>query len=85
MERELPMKIKLGIFAAGAVLLALLAPVGGQEPNFPVISAIDADSIAGRPVQLDDKGKLLPWPMPNNTGYSYSSYVLSQWTILWDH
>ena len=22
--------------------------------------------------------------MPDNTGYSYSGYVLSQWTILWD-
>ena len=22
--------------------------------------------------------------MPGNTGYSYSSYFLSQWTIVWD-
>ena len=33
---------------------------------------------------LDRLGKLLPWPMPDNTGYSYSAYFLSQWTIVWD-
>ena len=55
-----------------------------QKPSFPVTSVIDAPTIAGRPVQLDSKGKLLPWPMPDNTGYSYSSHFLSQWTILWD-
>jgi hypothetical protein len=35
-------------------------------------------------VQLDAQGKLLPWPMPENTGYSYSSHFLTQWTILWE-
>jgi hypothetical protein len=45
---------------------------------------VDEPSIAGRPVALDAHGKLLPWPMPDNTGYSYSSYFLSQWTIVWD-
>jgi hypothetical protein len=54
-----------------------------QKP-FPVISTVDAPSIAGHPVQLDAQGKLLPWPMPENTGYSYSSHFLTQWTILWD-
>src|SRR5215475_3494845 len=56
-----------------------------QEPKpFAPVSILDVPTIAGRPVQLDAKGKLLPWPMPNNIGYSYSGYVLSQWTILWD-
>jgi hypothetical protein len=65
-----------------AVLLG--APVvAGQQP-FPVISTVNESSIAGRPVALDGEGKLLPWPMPDNTGYSYSAYFLSQWTILWD-
>jgi hypothetical protein len=64
-------------------LLACAMTVGAQQP-FPVISTVDAPSIAGRPVALDAKGKLLPWPMPENTGYSYSGYFLSQWTILWD-
>lgn len=53
-------------------------------PPFQVVSTISPSTIAGRPVQLDAEGKLLPWPMPNNTGYSYSSHVLAQWTILWD-
>jgi hypothetical protein len=57
--------------------------VAGQQP-FPVVSVVDAPSIAGRPVELDSSGKLLPWPMPENTGYSYSAYFLSQWTIVWD-
>ena len=57
--------------------------VVGQQP-FPVTSTVNESSIAGRPVELDGQGKLLPWPMPNNTGYSYSAYFLSQWTILWD-
>ena len=66
------MKSKPLIVTTGAVLLWLLAPVVGQESSFPVVSVIDASTIAGRPVQLDDMGKLLPWPMPGNTGYSYS-------------
>src|SRR5580698_4230418 len=64
-------------------LLSSAMTVWAQKP-FPVISTVDAPSIAGRPVALDAKGKLLPWPMPENTGYSYSGYFLSQWTILWD-
>ncbi len=57
--------------------------VAGQQ-SFPVTSTVNEPSIAGRPVELDAQGKLLPWPMPNNTGYSYSGYFLSQWTIVWD-
>ena len=49
-----------------------------------MVSTADEATIAGRPVELDAQGKLLPWPMPDNIGYSYSSHVLSQWTILWD-
>jgi hypothetical protein len=55
-----------------------------QQKPFPVTSVVDEPSIAGHPVQLDDKGKLLPWPMPDDIGYSYSSHFLTQWTILWD-
>jgi hypothetical protein len=66
------------------VALSLCASVNpGQQP-FPAVSTVDASSIAGRPVALDGQGKLLPWPMPNDTGYSYSAYFLSQWTIIWD-
>lgn len=65
-----------------AVLLASLA--GAQEKPFAVVSTVDEPAIAGHPVQLDAQGKLLPWPMGENIGYSYSSHFLTQWTILWD-
>ena len=70
------------ICLAIALLTALTA--GAWQQPFEVLSTVDASSIAGRPVQLDQEGKLLPWPMADDTGYSYSSYFLSQWTILWD-
>jgi hypothetical protein len=70
-------RLILALFLMGTVAAA-------QQPPFPVVSTVDAPTIAGHPVQLDAKGKLLPWPMPEDTGYSYSSHVLSQWTILWD-
>jgi len=54
-----------------------------QRP-FNVVSRVDDSTIAGRPVQLDAEGKLLPWPLGENTGFSYSSHFLSQWTILKD-
>ncbi len=66
-----------------AVAAAVAGQMGAEEP-FPVVSRVDASTIAGRPVQLDGEGKLLPWPMPDNTGYSYSSHFLTQWSILWD-
>jgi hypothetical protein len=70
------------------ILLAIMlwsATLAGQNQRpFPVTSVVDEPTIAGRPVQLDAQGKLLPWPMPNDTGYSYSSHFLTQWTILWD-
>jgi hypothetical protein len=55
-----------------------------QKKPFPVVSTVDQPEIAGHPVQLDAQGKLLPWPIAGDTGYSYSSYFLTQWTILWD-
>jgi len=68
------------------VLLLCGATIAAQEPQqpFPVTSTVNESTIAGRPVALDAQSKLLPWPMPNDTGYSYSGYFLSQWTILWD-
>jgi len=70
-----------------AVCLALALGLTADSPpqqQFPVVSVVDAPTIADRPVALDAQGKLLPWPMPDNIGYSYSSHVLSQWTVLWD-
>ena len=67
----------------GVLTFVIVATLFAQKP-FPVVSVVDQPEIAGRPVQLDPQGKLLPWPMADNIGYSYSSHVLTQWTILWD-
>jgi hypothetical protein len=64
-------------------LLMLSATAPSQEP-FPIITTVDQAEIAGRPVQLDAQGKLLPWPFPDSIGDSYSSDFLAQWTILLD-
>jgi hypothetical protein len=67
-----------------AVLFLVFTVAGQDQKKFPVVSTVDQPEVAGRPVQLDAQGKLLPWPVPDNTGYSYSSHVLTQWQILWD-
>ncbi len=71
-------------FAKVLIAFVLCASVAVGQQAFPVTSTVNESTIAGRPVALDSRGKLLPWPMPDDTGYSYSSYFLSQWTILWD-
>jgi hypothetical protein len=63
------------------IVSALL--IAAQEP-FQVVSTLSPTTIAGRTVQRDAAGKLLPWPMPEDTGYSYNSHLLTQWSILWD-
>jgi hypothetical protein len=70
--------------ALSLCLALLIATHSSAQQKFPITSVVDAPTIAGRPVALDAEGKLLPWPMPDNIGYSYSSHFLSQWTILWD-
>jgi hypothetical protein len=68
-----------------AVVFCVVAILAGQQKKpFPVVSTVDQPEIAGHPVQLDAQGKLLPWPIAGDTGYSYSSHFLTQWTILWD-
>jgi len=62
-------------------ITAILLP--GQQP-FPVVSTLSPTTIAGRAVHLDASKKLLPWPMPEDTGYSYNSHLLTQWNIIWD-
>jgi hypothetical protein len=66
------------------ILIAVTAVLLAAQKPFQTISTVDASTIAGRPVQLDPGGKLLPWPMPNDTGYSYNSHLITQWRILWD-
>jgi hypothetical protein len=75
--------MKIGNWRTLALLLLTASSAFAQQP-FSAVSTVDASTIAGRPVALDSQGKLLSWPMPNNTGYSYSSYFLSQWTVVWD-
>jgi len=74
--------IRFSRIILSALLVTTLA--AAQQKPFPVTSTVDEPSIAGHPVQLDAQGKLLPWPMPDNIGYSYSTHFLTQWTILWD-
>jgi hypothetical protein len=76
-----PAKICIGLLLCAAFTGSTV--VQPQQP-FSVSSIVDEPTIAGRAVALDSRGKLLPWPMPDNVGYSYSSYFLSQWTIVWD-
>jgi len=66
-----------------AVFLICASLAIGQQ-QWPVTSTVNEPAIAGRAVQLDAQKKLLPWPMADDTGFSYSSHFLTQWTILWD-
>jgi len=70
--------------SVASLIFGLRAAAGVAQEPFQVTSVVDAPTIAGRPVELDAQGKLQPWPMPESTGYSYSAYFLSQWTIVWD-
>src|ERR1700680_2701278 len=68
-----------------AVIVALIflaSPRSHAQQPFKPVSVVDAPAIQGRPVELDAKGKLLPWPMPQDTGASYQSYFLTQWSYL---
>ncbi len=77
-------RTRLSHSAKMLLAISLCVTTAAAAQSFPVISTVDASSIAGRSVALDGQGKLLPWPMPDNTGFSYSGYFLSQWTIVWD-
>lgn len=88
MLSSVTMKPRLRHLAIAALVVlpaaVFLLSVSHAQQKFPVISTVDEPTIAGRPVAVDATGKLLPWPMPEDTGYSYSSHFLSQWAILWD-
>jgi hypothetical protein len=66
---------KIALVLVTVVFLSTM--LAGQQKPFPGTSVVDAP-IAGHPVQLDERGKLLPWPMPYDIGYSYSSHFLTQ-------
>ena len=71
-----------GLLSALALQVAVVSIMA--QKRFPVLSDASQPTIAGRPVQLDAQGKLLPWPMADDTGFSYASHFLTQWTILED-
>jgi hypothetical protein len=75
---------RLIVLASTFIAVFLSMPLIAGQQSFPVVSTVDESTIAGRQVALDSEGKLLPWPIPDNTGYSYSAYFLSQWTIVLD-
>lgn len=77
------MEIRCRDLLCGAAM-ALSVVVGQAQKPTPVGVELNEPTIAGRAVILDAEGKLLPFPMGDNTGYSYSGYFESQWTILWD-
>jgi hypothetical protein len=84
MRRLFAVMIVVGGMRAGA---QDQVPVFHGDPvvqGFPVVLGVDALEIAGRAVSVDAAGKLLPWPMADSTGYSYSGYFLSQWAVLQD-
>jgi hypothetical protein len=66
------------------VFICLFTTASVAQEITSVTTTVNESAIAGRPVALDAQSKLLPWPMPEDTGYSYSSYFTSQWTIIWD-
>jgi hypothetical protein len=79
------MEFVMRVFLLATVTALLQVPrMVFATDAFVVLSTVDAAEIAGRPAQLDASGKLLPWPQPDNTGYSYAAHVLSQWSILQD-
>jgi hypothetical protein len=67
-----------------AIIVLFGATIVVGQQGFQATSIVDSPTIAGRAVELDSHGNLLPWPMPDSPGYSYSEYFLSQWTIIWD-
>jgi hypothetical protein len=79
--------VVLTVAGPGRLWAQEASPVFPGDPlvaGFPVVAVVDAREIAGRTVQVDAAGKLLPWPVAGDVGRSYEGYVLSQWTVLQD-
>jgi hypothetical protein len=66
----------------GALLLTLLAPMAHGGDWLGPVSTVNEPLIAGREVQLDASGRLLPWPFGDDPGRSYDSHVRTQWVLL---
>jgi hypothetical protein len=66
-----------------AVFFFTVISLSAQAPFKPV-STLNVSTIQGRPVQLDAKGLLSPWPRPHHVGFSYAEYFMSRWKYLWE-
>jgi hypothetical protein len=64
------------------LLLTPLALVARSGDWLGPVSTVNEPQIAGREVQLDVRGRLLPWPFADDPGRSYDSHVLAQWVLL---
>src|SRR5882724_6935476 len=71
-----------GRCARAALILVLLAPVSRGGDWMGPLSTVNEPLIAGREVQLDARGRLLPWPFADDPGRSYDAHVRSQWALL---
>ena len=70
--------LKIGLWMiCGAVVCGIGVKAQIQKP-IVAVSELNVPTVAGRAVNLDAQGKLLPWPMAENTGYSYAGYFESQ-------
>jgi len=65
-----------------ALFLVLLAPMARGSEWLGALSTVNEPLIAGREVQLDARGELLPWPFADDPGRSYDAHVRSQWALL---
>src|SRR5258708_36497769 len=65
-----------------ALWLALLAPLSRADDWLGPLSTVNEPRIAGREVQLDARGRLLPWPYADDPGRSYDSPRRAQWVLL---
>src|SRR5258708_2173142 len=65
-----------------ALWLALLAPLSRADDWLGPLSTVNEPRIAGREVQLDARGRLLPWPYADDPGRSYDSHLRAQCVLL---
>ncbi|HKC16116.1 MAG TPA: hypothetical protein VKC11_05355, partial [Steroidobacteraceae bacterium] len=65
-----------------ALFLVLLASMAQGGDWLGPLSTVNEPLIAGREVQLDARGELLPWPFADDPGRSYDAHVRSQWALL---
>src|SRR5260221_12248595 len=68
------------VLAASVVALRAALPAGGAWLGR--LPTGTGPLIAGGAGQLDARGRLLPWPYPDDPGRSYDSHLRAQWALL---